>query len=88
MLTKLLFRLVVGLACALFLIVALAPWVVGSPPADDSSRFLATFAHDVVVRRTAVGAGIGLLVTAFVFFRNPGRPSSGPPIPPRNIAGA
>jgi hypothetical protein len=90
-LPKLLFRLTVVLALALFLVVFIAPWVAPGPPSSDRwSLVLAAFARDVVVRRTAVGAGVGLLVTAFVFFRLPSSPrhNSGISGPPRKIAGA
>jgi hypothetical protein len=86
---RFLFRLTLGLAGALFLLVALAPSVaVVTERADLLSRILLLFSRDVVVRRTAVGAGVGLVVTAFVFFHLPQRRSFRPPSPPRKMAGA
>ncbi len=58
-----LFWLTVGLALALIALVVAAPWF------KSEASLLALFAHDVPVRRSALGAGLGLLVTAFVFFR-------------------
>src|SRR5207253_1112424 len=90
-LPRLLFGLTLGLAGALLLAVVLAPWLDdGTPHPPGGGSVLAVFAHDSVVRRTAVGAVVGLLVTAFVFFRQPGgkRGPSRPAARPRNIAGA
>ena len=88
-LLKLFFRLTVGLTTVLFLVVMLAPWLShGATPRDTWSLVLAAFARDAVVRRTTLGAGVGLLVTAFVFFRPPQSRSSTPPSPPGRIAGA
>jgi hypothetical protein len=86
----LLFRLTVGLAVALLLAVVLAPWIdEGAPHPHGWPRLLALFARDAVVRRTAIGAGVGLLGTAFVCFRQPGTSrGSSRPNPPRPIAGA
>lgn len=62
------FVLALGAAAGLVALVVIAPWV-------ESERPLWTlYAHDVTVRRTSLFAALGLLVTAFVFFR-PKRPS-------------
>jgi len=55
-------------------------------------RLVALFARDAVLRRTAVASGVGLAVTAFVFFKSP-RPRPGtlpqPRLPPpRDVVGA
>jgi hypothetical protein len=84
-----LFRLTLGLAGTMFLLVALAPNLEGVLERGNLlSRILALFSRDAVVRRTAVGAGVGLVVTAFVFFHLPQRRSFRPPSPPRKMAGA
>jgi hypothetical protein len=90
-LPRLLFLLTLGLAGSLVLMLIFAPWLdAGSPRPHSWDRLLAVFARDLVVRRTAVGAAVGLLVTAFVCFRQPAaKPrASKAPSPPRNIAGA
>jgi hypothetical protein len=80
--TRLLYWLVLGLAATLFLLVLLAPLV------DNGATPLGRlFAGDPVVRRTALASGIGLAVTACIFFRvpaekaKPRKPS--PVVPPR-----
>ena len=66
----LLFLVTVALAVALAGIVLLAPFLDENPTgADGWSRLLAIFARDTTVRRTALASSLGLLVTAFVFFR-------------------
>jgi hypothetical protein len=52
-------------AAVLLLLVALMPFVVEYVPIP----VLPLFADDVTVRRTAIAGAIGLIVTAFVFFR-------------------
>jgi hypothetical protein len=65
---RLLFSVTVLLAVLLTALVVLAPWLEGS--ADPGwDRLLAVFAHDTLVRRTALASAAGLVVTAFVFFR-------------------
>jgi hypothetical protein len=90
-LPRLLFRLTTGLAALLLLAVVLAPWLDGGAARPRGWwRLVAVFARDAAVRRTAVGAAVGLLVTACVCFRQPGagRYRRPPPAPPPNIAGA
>ena len=66
MLPRLLFWLACLASAALLGLVALAPLLARGPGAD---RWLALFAGDAAVRRTAVASALGLLVTASVFFR-------------------
>jgi hypothetical protein len=84
---RLLFRLTLALAAGLILLVILSPWL------DNkiSSRLLTVFAEDKTVRRTALASGLGLIVTAYVFFRPPGAARRAPSKerqPPSQIAGA
>jgi len=77
-----------GLAGAVFV----APIIELDPSDGLWSDLQAMFALDLAVRRTAVASAIGLLVTAWVFFRPRGvaaettRKKHRPP--PANIAGA
>jgi hypothetical protein len=75
-------------ALALLAAVLLAPWLL---PERSPPRLLELFARDATVRRTAIGAAVGLLVTAFLFFRpavpRPKKPSPKEP-PTGNMAGA
>jgi hypothetical protein len=73
-LPRLLFRLILGLAVLLLLLVLLAP-LLDRPqaPAEGWARVAALFARDAAVRRTAVASAVGLAVTAWVFFRPAGR---------------
>jgi hypothetical protein len=94
-LTRLLFRLTLGVSVLLFALVLLAPLLDNEVAgAGDWSRLAALFAHDAAVRHTSVAAALGLLVTAWVFFRPPGRaqPYPGrrrpPAQPPPGGAGA
>ena len=66
-LPRLLFVLTAAAALGLLLAVLLAPWLADGPPGGLGLAEL--FARDAVVRRTAVVSGLGLLVTACVFFR-------------------
>lgn len=79
---RLLRWLVLCLAAALFLLVLLAPLF-----DNGSVRFLGLFARDPVVRRTALVSGIGLTVTACIFFPVPRAKVSvrkpSPVLPPR-----
>ncbi|MBI3411331.1 MAG: hypothetical protein HY040_23600 [Planctomycetes bacterium] len=65
-----LFLATLGSAGALAGLVAIAPLLTfeGKP----FSKLIGLFANDFVVRRTAIGAAVGLAVTAFVFFRPKG----------------
>jgi hypothetical protein len=81
-----LFILCLVLAAGLCCLVAAAPSLLTDPPANDGiGRTLTLFATDVVVRRTALGAAVGLVATAFVFFRPP---YSRPPRAPTDVIGA
>jgi hypothetical protein len=75
---RLLFQLTRALAAGLAGAVLAAPWLdaAGAAP-GDWARVVALFGHDPVVRRTALAGALGLLVTAYVFFR-----------PPSDVAGA
>lgn len=67
---RFLFGLCVGVALLLLLAVLLCPMLASDhTPPGDVQRLLSLFAGDAVVRRTAIAAAIGLLVTACVFFR-------------------
>ena len=57
----------------------------GQPTEDAAGRLVALFARDVVVRRTALAAAVGLVATAFVFFRPP---YVRPPRAPTDVIGA
>ena len=90
-----LFRVTVLAATVLLGGVALAPALGdGGVGLGGWSRLLNLFAHDPVVRRTALAGAIGLYVTAGVFFRMPPKPRNGSPRPPRlppppgNVVGA
>lgn len=54
-------------AAMLLLLVALMPFVVDHVAVNFV--LLNLFAGDVVVRRTSIAGAVGLIVTAFVFFR-------------------
>jgi hypothetical protein len=74
---RLLYWLTVGLSFLLFLLVIVAPALDnGEKRSDPVSRSVALFARDATLRRTALAASIGLLVTACVFFRAPGNSRS------------
>lgn len=77
------FVVAMTLALGLALAVGLAPWVA----ADVEYPLLALYAHDVAVRRTSLFSALGLVVTAFVFFRpKRGREPAKPK--PTTVAGA
>jgi hypothetical protein len=100
LLSLVLFWLTLALATSLILLVILAPVVdnreggTTTRAREDLGAWVAVFAQDAVVRRTAVASALGLAVTAWVFFRRPGRSNSQsrskPPRlpPPANMAGA
>jgi hypothetical protein len=88
-LPRLLFVLTAAAALALLLAVLLAPRLAEGPRgAGGELDLVDLFARDAVVRRTAVASGLGLLVTAFVFFRPAPPPEEPEKRPPQNIAGA
>jgi hypothetical protein len=94
-LQRCLFRLTIGGAVTLIVVVFAAPLLDnGSPPAHGWSRLLALFARDATLRRTALASTVGLIVTACVFFRPPGgfrsrtrKPKPTKP-PPPTVVGA
>src|SRR5262249_21046510 len=63
----LLFAVAMTAAVILILLVVVMPFAVDYVPADIP--LLPLFAGDATVRRTSIGGAIGLIVTAFVFFR-------------------
>ena len=91
-LLRLLFLLGLGASAGLIVLVFLAPLLDNEgASATGWPRVVAVFARDATLRRTAVASGIGLVVTACVFFRPPpearrSRYSRLPP--PPDIAGA
>ena len=65
------------IAAVLLLGVLVAPLIVAYLPLRHG--LLTLFAEDTTVRRCAIAAAIGLIVTAFVFFRpRSQKPSDGP----------
>lgn len=68
-LAKLLFFLTFTSGAALALSVMAAPYVLGERL--DASDLLILFARDMTVRRTAFFCAVGLVATAFIFFRPP-----------------
>jgi hypothetical protein len=94
-LPRLLFRLTFLTSAALIALVFLSPLLdngIESP--QGVARVVAVFARDAAMRRTALAAALGLLVTACIFFRTPADPRSHlrrgkpPRMPPQSIAGA
>lgn len=85
-LPRLLFLAVLGLGLGLAAAIGLAPLLVS----EGSPRLLELLANDLLVRRTGLASALGLVVTAFVFFRPPGllrfKKSRKPP--PGAVAGA
>jgi hypothetical protein len=77
------------LGCA----VTLVALVMAGPTLDASGEFLPEgarpvtrlFAHDATVRQTAIASALGLVVTAFAFFRGP---YLRPPRAPTDVIGA
>jgi hypothetical protein len=95
-LPRLLFHFTLAVSALLLALVFLAPVLHNHflPPGRWSS-LLALFARDAAVRHTSVAAALGLLVTAWVFFRPPrllprppGRRGPRGKLPPPDIAGA
>jgi hypothetical protein len=81
-LPRLLFGITVALGVALLALVILCPLVAAADlPAAGWPRLAGLFAHDAVVRHTAIAGGLGLLATAWIFFR-----TAGPlPLPTRKL---
>jgi hypothetical protein len=89
-LPRVLFVLTTAAALGLLLAVVLSPLLDEGPYlGNERLDVLGLFAHDAVVRRTAVTSGLGLLVTACVFFRPaPPEESKSDKRPPTPMAGA
>ncbi len=89
---RILFLLTMALAVGLAGTVLLAPWLEEIDLFDEPSVLLHLFAHDEVVRRTALASAAGLVVTALVFFRpaylRALRKSRAANLPPGTFAGA
>jgi len=86
LLPRALFLLNFFLAAVLTFLVFLAPVLAGW-----DSRLLNLFAQDATLRRTALASAIGLVVTAWVFFRPPAGAAAvakTPRLPPNNVVGA
>ena len=62
-----LFGGVLLIAILLLGLVAAAPYMIDAIP--EARAVLKLFANDATVRRTSIAGAIGLIVTAFVFFR-------------------
>ena len=60
-------RKFLGTAATVGIGVVAAPYVLGDR--TDASNLLQLFARDMTVRRTAFFSSVGLLATAFIFFR-------------------
>jgi hypothetical protein len=63
------FLVTVALAAGLAGLVFVSPHLTLDDLDPEWSRVLRLFAHDGTVRKTALASAVGLLVTAFVFFR-------------------
>lgn len=93
--SALLFGLNLVLAVSLVALLALAP-LLPVPATNQTgwSRLLLLFDQDAAVRRTALAAAAGLVVTAWVFFRAPVTIRAAVPRPvrvhvtPSNVVGA
>jgi hypothetical protein len=85
-------RTVLLIAGLLILMVIIAPGLHNKVAWRAGSRLVALFAEDQAVRRTALASGVGLIVTARVFFRVPRSPGRLWPrrrrAPPSYMAGA
>jgi hypothetical protein len=69
---RFLYWLTLSMASVLILLVLVTPTLDnGADEPHGASRYLALFARDPVLRRTAVASAIGLTVTACVCFRTP-----------------
>ncbi len=69
--TRCLFRLTLGLATALVILLFAAPLLdTGAAIRNGPGRVVALFSRDAVVRQTGLAAAAGLYVTAAVFFRS------------------
>ena len=82
LLPRLLFWATCAASAGLLALVAAAPPLTRRP--GPGPRWLALFASDAAVRRTAVASALGLLVTASIFFRPP-PPKRRRPRPPGSV---
>jgi cytochrome bd-type quinol oxidase subunit 2 len=94
-LSRMLFILLCTVAFILATVALIAPWLGPKTSTDLGDRIWNLFAQDSVVRRTALACALGLVVTAYVFFRPPNffrnmlrKAKSNQAPPPGNIAGA
>jgi hypothetical protein len=79
---RLLFGVTVGLGASLLALVGLCPLLAAAElPATGWPRLAGLFAHDAVVRHTAIAGGLGLVATAWIFFR----PTGALPVPARKL---
>ena len=69
-LPRMLFFFTLLIAAALILAVAGTPWLLTAWPA--APRIVQVFASDTTVRRVSIASAVGLIVSAFVFFRTKG----------------
>lgn len=78
--SRLLFALTVAIGVSLSVTVVAAPYVLGER--TTASDLLLLFARDMTVRRTAFFCSVGLVATAFIFFRTPApkKKKSGPAV--------
>jgi len=81
----LLFNVTLALGVVMGLSVVAAPYLLGER--SEVPDLLLLFARDMTVRRTAFFCSVGLVATAFIFFRPPNmkKKKSGPSI---NMTGA
>jgi hypothetical protein len=83
-LPRLLFFVSLALALALAGAVLVAPWIAG----DDQHPLVGLYAHDLTVRRVSLFSALGLVVTAFVFFRAKPMTGADKKPPATDVAGA
>jgi hypothetical protein len=67
---------------------ALLALVLAAPLLGGESRLVELFAEDATVRQTALASGVGMLVTARVFFRPAPGQKKQKTIPKRDVVGA
>jgi hypothetical protein len=77
------FYLTLGAAMALAAAVLAAPWLAG----ESAHPLVGLYADDLTVRRTSLFSALGLVVTAFVFFRPKRAPKPAKP-DATHVAGA
>lgn len=72
MLNRILFLFTGILSLGLTALVLFAPFLVQDNPAEQPPLLL-LFAFDATIRRAAIACALGMLVTAWVFFRSSGQ---------------